>query len=97
MCELREKGVECYEILSRAVAYVMERVDIVLIGAEAVVESGSVISGIGSYGIAVLADVHKKPFYVVCESFKFIRSYPMKQIDVEQRNFFEMENRNINL
>lgn len=45
-----------------------------------------VISGIGSYGIAIAADVHKKPFYVICESFKFIRSYPMKQKDVEQRH-----------
>ena len=43
-----------------------------------------VISSIGSYGVAITADVHKKPVYVICESFKFMRSYPMKQLEVEQ-------------
>ena len=43
-----------------------------------------VISSIGSYGVAITADVHKKPVYVICESFKFMRSYPMKQMEVEQ-------------
>ena len=42
-------------------------------------------SGIGSYGVAIAAHVHKKPFYVVCESFKFMRSYPMKQAQVDQK------------
>jgi len=86
MDEMQQNGVECYEVLTRTVAYLMERVDLVLIGAEAVVESGSVISAVGSYGIAMAAHVHKKEFYVVCESFKFIRSYPMKQIEVEQQH-----------
>ena len=48
----------------------MERVDIVLLGAEAVVESGGVVSAMGSYGIAIAAHVHKIPFYIICESFK---------------------------
>ena len=66
----RKNGVECYEILTRSAAYVMERVDIVLLGAEAVVESGAVVSAMGSYGIAIAAHVHKIPFYIICESFK---------------------------
>ena len=66
----RKNGVECYEILTRSAAYVMERVDIVLLGAEAVVESGGVVSAMGSYGIAIAAHVHKIPFYIICESFK---------------------------
>ena len=41
MDEMQKNGVECYEVLTRTVAYLMERVDLVLIGAEAVVESGS--------------------------------------------------------
>ena len=41
MDEMQQNGVECYEVLTRTVAYLMERVDLVLIGAEAVVESGS--------------------------------------------------------
>jgi len=84
--EMRKNGVECYEILTRSAAYVMERVDIVLLGAEAVVESGAVVSAMGSYGIAIAAHVHKIPFYIICESFKFIRSYPMKQSEVDQKH-----------
>ena len=41
MDEMKKGGVECYEVLTRSVAYLMERVDLVLIGAEAVVESGA--------------------------------------------------------
>ena len=55
-----------------------------IIGAEAVVESGAIISALGSYGVAIAAYVHKKPFYTICESFKFFRSYPMRQAEVEQ-------------
>ena len=39
--ELKEAGIECYEVLSESVAYLMERIDVVILGAEAVVESGS--------------------------------------------------------
>ena len=56
----------------------MERVDIVLLGAEAVVESGAVVSAMGSYGIAIAAHVHKIPFYIICESFKASFTYPNK-------------------
>ena len=39
--ELKDAGIECYEVLSESVAYLMERIDVVILGAEAVVESGS--------------------------------------------------------
>jgi len=84
--ELKSRGVETVHILSRAAAYVMERVDVVICGAEAVVESGAVVSQLGTYSMAIAAHVHKKPFYIVCESFKFMRSYPLKQVDVDQQH-----------
>ena len=60
--ELKAKGVETIEILSRAAAYVMERVDIVVCGAEAVVESGAVVSQLGTYSMAIAAHVHKERY-----------------------------------
>lgn len=39
---------------------------------------------IGSYGIAVIAQALKKPFYVAAESYKFVRLYPLNQRDVPQ-------------
>ena len=58
--ELKSRGVETVHILSRAAAYVMERVDLVICGAEAVVESGAVVSQLGTYSMAIAAHVHKE-------------------------------------
>lgn len=80
--ELQKAGVPVTLIVDSAVAHVMNSVDFVLSGAEGVVESGGVINKIGTYQIAILAKVHKKPFYVAAESFKFVRSYPLNQSDI---------------
>uniref|UniRef100_A0A672P3J1 Translation initiation factor eIF2B subunit alpha n=2 Tax=Sinocyclocheilus grahami TaxID=75366 RepID=A0A672P3J1_SINGR len=61
--------------------YIMEKDDLVIVGAECVVESG----GIGTYQMAVCSKAHNKPFYVVAESFKFVRLYPLNQQDVPDR------------
>jgi len=45
MCEeLTKMGISCTVILDSAVGYVMEQVDIVMVGAEGVAESGGVIN-----------------------------------------------------
>uniref|UniRef100_A0A3P9A7T8 Translation initiation factor eIF2B subunit alpha n=1 Tax=Esox lucius TaxID=8010 RepID=A0A3P9A7T8_ESOLU len=40
---------------------------------------------IGTYQLAVCSKAHNKPFYVVAESFKFVRLYPLNQQDVPDR------------
>lgn len=55
------------------------RVDLVLVGAEGVVENGGVINKLGTYQIAVCAKSLNKPFYVAAESYKFARLYPLNQ------------------
>ncbi|NWZ43598.1 EI2BA factor, partial [Brachypodius atriceps] len=72
-------------ILDAAVGYIMEKVDLVLVGAEGVVESGGIINKIGTNQIAVCAKAQNKPFYVVAESFKFVRLFPLNQQDVPVR------------
>lgn len=69
-------------ILDSAVGYMMERVDLVLVGAEGVVENGGVINKLGTYQIAVCAKAMNKPFYVAAESYKFARLYPLNQRDL---------------
>lgn len=69
-------------ILDAGVGYVMERVDMVLVGAEAVVENGGVINKLGTYGIALAAAAHAVPVYVAAESYKFARLYPLRQADL---------------
>ncbi|KAL6268822.1 translation initiation factor eIF-2B subunit alpha [Pogonomyrmex barbatus] len=83
MCQsLTKLGISCTVILDSAVGYVMEQVDMVMVGAEGVAESGGVINKIGTYTMAMCAKEVKKSFYVLTESFKFSRIYPLNQIDL---------------
>ena len=65
----------------------MGKVSLVLVGAEGVVENGGVISRLGTYQMGILAKSAGKPFYVVTESHKFVRLYPLGQYDlpIEQK------------
>ncbi|XP_041059329.1 translation initiation factor eIF-2B subunit alpha isoform X1 [Carcharodon carcharias] len=82
---LRKLNIPVTVILDASVGYIMEKVDLLLVGAEGVVESGGIINKIGTYQMAVCAKSHNKPFYVVAESFKFVRLYPLNQQDVPDR------------
>ena len=84
---LREKGVPVAEIPESAVAYSMGKVDMIIVGAEGVVENGGIISRLGTYQMGLLAKAASKPFYVVAESHKFVRLYPLNQYDlpIEQK------------
>uniref|UniRef100_A0A7N6A840 Translation initiation factor eIF2B subunit alpha n=1 Tax=Anabas testudineus TaxID=64144 RepID=A0A7N6A840_ANATE len=42
-------------------------------------------AAIGTYQTAVCSKAHNKPFYVVAESFKFVRLYPLNQQDVPDK------------
>mmetsp|Transcript_26990 Transcript_26990/g.65513 ORF Transcript_26990/g.65513 Transcript_26990/m.65513 type:complete len:343 (-) Transcript_26990:48-1076(-) len=69
-------------VLDSAIGYIMESVDIVLTGAEAVVENGGCVNKMGTYTMAICAQAHGKPFYVASESYKFARLYPLNQRDL---------------
>lgn len=85
--ELRSKGIPVAVISESAVAHViaiMNRVSMVLVGAEAVTSNGGIISRMGTLQIAKLASVAKPriPFYVAAETHKFVRKMPMHQRDL---------------
>ncbi|KAL2006225.1 hypothetical protein VTN00DRAFT_9879 [Thermoascus crustaceus] len=84
---LRAKGVPVATIPESAVAYSLGKADMVIVGAEGVVENGGVVSRMGTYQIGLLAKAMGKPFYVVAESHKFVRLYPLGQYDlpIDQR------------
>ena len=79
---LRRLSVPVATIPESAVAYSMGRVSMVLVGAEGVVENGGIISRMGTYQMGILAKSAGKPFYVVAESHKFVRLYPLGQYDL---------------
>ncbi len=61
---LADAGIPAILVPDAAVGFIMEKVDLVMVGAEAVVESGGIINTMGTFGIAVLAKAANKPFYV---------------------------------
>ncbi|KAF1792821.1 Initiation factor 2B-related [Phytophthora cactorum] len=83
---LAKAGIPTTVILDSAVAYYMEQMDIVIVGAEGVVENGGIVNSIGTYSIAVIAQTLNKQFYVAAESYKFARLYPLTQRDVPQKH-----------
>lgn len=79
LCKL---GIEAVTILDCAMGYIMEKVSMVVVGAEGVLESGGIVNKIGTYTMAIAAKEKNRPFYVVAESFKFARLFPLNQQDV---------------
>lgn len=82
--KLAASGIPTTVILDSAVGFFMEQTDLVIVGAEGVVENGGIVNSVGTYTAAVLAQAAKKPFYVAAESYKFARLYPLTQRDVPQ-------------
>lgn len=82
---LHKAGIPVTVVLDSAMAYTMSKVDLVLVGAEAVVESGGIVNKIGTYTLAVVAKALNKPFYVAAESYKFARLFPLNQKDLPER------------
>ena len=83
--ELSQAGVPVTMIEDAAVAYVMARCQMVVSGAEAVLESGGIINKTGTYQMAIVACACKKPVYVAAESTKFARMFPLSQADLPER------------
>lgn len=84
---LQKLGVPVETILDGAVASYMGQVDAVVLGAEAIVESGGVINRVGTYTIALIARQFQKPVYVLAECLKFVRMYPLSMSDLPDENF----------
>ncbi|KAI3620689.1 hypothetical protein CBS9595_002656 [Malassezia furfur] len=79
---LSEAGIPCTVVLDSAVGYIIHKVDMCLIGAEGVAESGGLFNAIGSYQLGVIAKAACKPVFAAAESFKFLRMFPLSQYDV---------------
>ncbi|KAI9244268.1 hypothetical protein EDC94DRAFT_530998 [Helicostylum pulchrum] len=79
---LRKAGIPCRCVLDSAVGYIMDKVDMVFVGAEGVVENGGIVNKIGTFQISLVAKALGKPVYAVAESYKFVRVYPLNQYDI---------------
>ena len=93
LSKLRSPEIPVAVIPESAVAYALAtEVDMVLVGAEGVVENGGIISRLGTYQVAVLAKAASKPVYVASESYKLVRLYPLLQTDLPiKQNIIDFE------
>ena len=72
-------GIPVTVVLDSAMGYACEKSDLVLVGAEGVVENGGVVNKVGTYALGIVAHALGTPFYVAAESYKFARLYPLNQ------------------
>jgi translation initiation factor eIF-2B subunit alpha len=75
-------GIPATVVLDAAMGHFMERADLVVVGAEGVVENGGVVNKVGTYALALAANALGTPVYVAAESYKFARLYPLNQADL---------------
>lgn len=78
---LEEQNIPTKVIYDSAIAIVMPKVDCIFVGCEAVVENGGIINKVGTFTLALVAKTFQKPFYVLTESLKFMKEFPLKQDD----------------
>jgi methylthioribose-1-phosphate isomerase len=71
--ELARAGIHVRSIVDGAAAAVMAGgdIDLVITGADRIAANGDVANKIGTYGVAVLAQAHRIPFYVAAPSSTF--------------------------
>lgn len=82
LLHLRSLAIPVTIIRDSAIAFFMDRIDLVLTGASSITENGGVINAIGTYQVAIVARALNRPFYVAAESYKFTRVFPLSQRDL---------------
>ena len=83
--ELAKEKIKVTNFVDSGMHEAIKNSDIIFLGADAILKSG-VINKIGSTSVAEIAKVHKKPLFIVSDSWKF---YP-KNIKIEERDFHEV-------
>jgi ribose 1,5-bisphosphate isomerase len=83
--ELAKNGIKVTTFVDSAMLEAIKCSDIILVGADAILKSGA-INKVGSAAIAELAHDHRKPVYIVADSWKF----SPRNVEIEERDFHEV-------
>jgi methylthioribose-1-phosphate isomerase len=86
--ELMHDDFDVRLISDTAVGYVManKMVDKVIVGADRILSTGHVYNKIGTYQIAIMAHIHKIPFYVAAPVSTFDLKSSISEITIEDRS-----------
>jgi len=88
---LGEVGIPVTLIIDSAARFVMNEVDVVLVGADAIAANGAVVNKIGTSLIALAAKEARTRVYVAAETYKFSPETLLGQlIRIEQRSPYEV-------
>jgi|APIni6443716594_1056825.scaffolds.fasta_scaffold659521_1 hypothetical protein len=74
-----QAGIPTMVVLDSTMGYIVEGVDMVLVGAKSAVENEGIVNNLGIYALAICVKEHGILFYVASESHKFARLYPLHQ------------------
>jgi len=91
--ELSKRKINCTLICDNMAAYLMQKgkIDKIFVGADRIAANGDVANKIGTYSVAVAANYHKVPFYVVAPFSTFDLSLSNGgQIPIEERAAYEV-------
>lgn len=91
--ELMRAGIDVTLICDNMAAQVMKegRIDLVMVGADRIAANGDSANKIGTYGVAVLAQAHGIPFYVLAPSSTFdLKLATGDAIPIEERGAEEI-------
>lgn len=93
--QLSELGVKVHLIVDSAALYYMDRVDAVLVGADAIALDGSVVNKIGTCFTAMAAVKTGKPVFVAAETYKIaLKAKTGSSIPIEMRSPLEVVSNN---
>ncbi len=89
MWELNQLGIPATLITDNMAAYAMQlnKIDLVLVGADRIAANGDVANKIGTYNLAVISQFHRIPFYVAAPLSSFdLQISDGRQIPIEERS-----------
>lgn len=69
--EMLDLGLKTSFIVDSAARFLMNKIDLVVVGADAITSEGNVVNKIGTSSVALAASEARIPFYVVTELLKF--------------------------
>ncbi len=88
---LAKLGVDVTLIPDTAVRVHMRRVDMVIVGADAITANGAVVNKIGTSQVALAAHERKARFYVAAETYKLSPATMLGElVEIEQRSPYEV-------
>ncbi len=72
--KLKDAGLKVVLITDAEAGFFIKEVDMVVVGADCVLENGDVINKMGTYLLALAAKDCGKKFYVLCDRYKFLKA-----------------------